>query len=92
ADRAQALAWLGFIAWDRWDLTLARKRFREAGEADPSREDVPSSLTEVGKAIEAVRRTTRTEGRLALAAAGVLALYALAGLAGFRLLKRRGLL
>jgi tetratricopeptide (TPR) repeat protein len=91
ADRAQALSWLGAAAWDRWDLPLARKRFREAREADPSRPEAAASLEEVEKAIEAMRRTTRAERRLAFASAGLLALWALAGFAGFRALRRRGL-
>jgi tetratricopeptide (TPR) repeat protein len=88
-DRAEALYWFGRLEFEGGDFGAARKRFADLVAADPEYPGANHYLALTEKTIETVRRTIRTETRLALALAALLLGYALLGALAFRALRKR---
>ncbi|MHC4777277.1 MAG: tetratricopeptide repeat protein, partial [Planctomycetota bacterium] len=91
-DRAIARFWIGTLEIEEGNLGAARKSFADALSDDPEFAQARTSLEKMDKTLEAIRRTLRTETRLAWTLTLVLAFYLVSGVIAFRLLRRRELL
>jgi len=88
-ERARAHYWIGALEFEGGNFGAARKRFTDAVAMDPEFPEAKQYLATTEKTIETIRRTIRTETRLALVLAALLLGYAVLGALAFRALRKR---